>query len=88
MAWPEWWNWELELTPHVEMRMEDRDFTELDLRFMLRKASRLRPDLFEGRWVVETRHQGRAWEVIVEPDLGVRRLVVITAYSRPMASGE
>jgi predicted TIM-barrel fold metal-dependent hydrolase len=34
----------------------------------------------EGRWVIETRHRGRAWEVIVEPDLERQLLVVVTAY--------
>ena len=29
-AWPTWWAWELELTPHLFKRMEDRDFTEQD----------------------------------------------------------
>ena len=32
MTFPEWWDWELELTPHVEKRMEDRSFSEVDLR--------------------------------------------------------
>jgi hypothetical protein len=87
MAWPEWWSWDLELARHLERRMEDRGFTELELRFMLGKARALRPDVLEGRWVVETRHQGRDWEVILEPDPRVRCLVVITAYSRPAARG-
>jgi hypothetical protein len=26
--WPHWWDWDVELTPHVEKRMEDRGFTE------------------------------------------------------------
>ena len=30
VTFPEWWDWELELTPHVEKRMEDRTFTEVD----------------------------------------------------------
>ena len=29
--WPHWWDWELDLTPHLLKRMEDRDFNELDL---------------------------------------------------------
>lgn len=77
---PEWWEWELELTPHVERRMEDRGFTEIDLRDMLEGASHLRPDVVVGRWVAETRHGGRPWEVIVEPDSEEHVLVVITAY--------
>lgn len=58
MEWPDWWAWDLEFTPHLEKRMEDRDFTEIDL----------------------TRHRGRSWEVIVEPDSEDRLLIVVTAY--------
>ena len=44
------------------------------------KRRLLRADILEGRFVVEVRHVGQPWEVIVEPD-GVRTLlVVITAY--------
>lgn len=28
---PDWWNFELELSPHVEERMLDRGFSEVDL---------------------------------------------------------
>lgn len=80
MVWPGWWEWELEITPYVRKRMEDRDFTEVDLRRMLEDGSSLRPDVVEGRWVVNTAHGGRRWEVIVEPDDVDRIVVVITAY--------
>jgi hypothetical protein len=32
---PWWWSWELSLTRHMKIRMEERDVTELDLRAML-----------------------------------------------------
>src|SRR2546426_12818346 len=48
--------------------MGDRRFTEIDLRRMLPQATGYREDVVEGRWVIETRHRGKAWEVIVEPD--------------------
>jgi Domain of unknown function (DUF4258) len=80
MEWPEWWEWELEVSSHVETRMEDRDFTEADLRAMLEGARGYRKDVLEGRWVIETRHGGASWEVVVEPDEFERLLVVITAY--------
>ena len=67
-AWPDWWNWELELSPYLLKRMTDRRFTEIDLRRMLERASGYREDVVEGRGVIETRHRGRPWEVIVEPD--------------------
>ncbi len=80
MEWPGWWTWELELTPHVERRMVDRDFTEIDLRTMLEHASGYQRDFVVGRWVIHTRHGGSAWRVIVEPAPGSRRLTIITAY--------
>ena len=76
----EWWDWELELSPHLLKRMGDRRFTELDLRRMLERATGYRTDVVEGRWVFETRHRRRAWEVIVEPDWERQLLVVVTAY--------
>jgi hypothetical protein len=60
--------------------MDDRRFTELDLRRMLERATSYRPDVIEGRWAIETRHRRRPWEVIVEPDRERRLLVVVTAY--------
>ena len=67
MQWPPWWQLQLELTPHVEKRMEDRGFNEVDLRAMLEAASGYRDDVVDGRYVIETRHRRADWEVIVEP---------------------
>jgi len=78
--WPEWWDWELELSSHLFKRMLDRSFSELDLRTMLEHSRGYRPDIVEGRWVIVTSHRRRTWEVVVEPDFNARRLVVITAY--------
>ena len=78
---PEWWEWDLEITPHVEKRMEQRDFTEIDLRRMLDSANRIRKDSLEGRWIVETTHRGTNWEVILEPDVEDTLLVVVTAFT-------
>jgi len=78
--WPPWWQWELELTPHLEKRMEDRDFGEVDLRAMLQRAHGHRVDVVEGRHVIETEHRRVPWEVIVEPDEVEHLLVVVTAY--------
>jgi hypothetical protein len=30
MQWPHWWQWELELTPHLMKRMIDRGFNEAE----------------------------------------------------------
>ena len=77
---PDWWDWELELSPHLLRRMTDRRLTEIDLRRMLERASGYREDVVEGRWIIETRQRSRAWEVIVEPDPERELLVVVTAY--------
>jgi hypothetical protein len=60
--------------------MEDRDFTEVDLRVMLGGASGYGPDVVSGRFAIAARARGRRWEVIVEPDYEERVLVVVTAY--------
>lgn len=39
-----------------------------------------RQDVVEGRWLVETRHSGRNWEVVIEPDFDVHQVLIITAY--------
>ena len=80
MEWPEWWHWDLEISSHVERRMEDRDFNEVELREMLEKARSLGPDVIEGRWLVQTRHRGSPWEIVVEPEIRRKLVVVITAY--------
>ena len=79
--WPPWWSWELRLSGHVLRRMVERDFNEADLRAMLDAATGYRKDVVEGRWVIETRHQRRPWEVVVEPDLSATVLIVVTAYA-------
>lgn len=78
--WPPWWNWELELGPHLLKRMIDRRFTEVELRRMLQYARNYHKDVVESRWVIETSHRKWPWEVIVEPDFQAELLVVITAY--------
>lgn len=78
--WPAWWDWELELSPHLLKRMVDRRFSEVDLRSMMASAVELREDAEPGRWLVETSHESRPWEMIVEPDSTDRLVVVITAY--------
>jgi hypothetical protein len=60
--------------------MLDRRFTEVELREMMHRARSHRADVAEGRWVIETHHRKKDWEVIVEPDFDTRLLVVVTAY--------
>lgn len=70
----------MEFSPHLLKRMVDRRFTEVDLRDMLEHASGYRADVVEGRWLIETRHEGKNWEAVVEPDDEEKLLVVVTAY--------
>ena len=80
MNWPVWWEWDLELTPHLEKRMIQRGFNDISLREMLGRAYGFHLDVEPERWVIETRHAGVPWEVIVEPDYELKLLVVVTAY--------
>ena len=48
MNWPSWWDWDLGFTPHLEMRMVERGFSEVELRAMFDAASKCVP----GRQIV------------------------------------
>ncbi len=78
---PKWWHWEIEITPHAEKRMVQRDFTEIDLREMLESATKLVPDAIPGRWIASSFVRGRKWEIVIEPDSQEKTQVIITAYS-------
>jgi len=78
--WPEWWEWELEIDEHVESRMEDRDFDELDLREMLESATGFSRNWRPGRWHIHTRWRRGKWTIVVEPDPEAQRLAVVTAF--------
>ena len=80
MNWPEWWNWELEITPHVEKRMVQRSFSEVELREMLYRAKALRLDKEVGRYVVVATLNATNWEIILEPDFDEKSIVIVTAY--------
>jgi len=82
IPWPKWWNWELEFSPHLEKRMTDRNFDEINLRKMLENAKNYIPSMVDGRWVIQTKHRRKSWEVIVEPDSDEQLLVVVTAYPK------
>lgn len=68
------------MSAHLLKRMEDRAFNEVELRRMLEHARGHRVDILEGRFVIDVKHAGQPWEVIVEPDEIRSLLVVITAY--------
>ena len=82
MERPEWWDWELAFTSHVEMRMEERGFTEVDLRGMLDNAVSVERSGRGERWIVSARHGGRSWKIVLEPDADERITNVVTAYAR------
>jgi hypothetical protein len=77
---PEWWNWDLSFTSHAEMRMEQRGVTEVEVRAMLERATGFEPSVVEGRFMIHSRHVERPWIVIVEPDIDVNLLPVVTVY--------
>ena len=78
--WPAWWEWEIELSPHVLKRMVDRGFNEVDLREMLEGSTSMTPNVVPGRWVAVSRWRRRRWEVVLEPDASAKVIVVVTAY--------
>ena len=81
MPLPEWLEWELELTPHSEMRLEERGLTEVDLRTMLNKQpTSISPDPESGRHRVLTSHRRQSWIVVVEPDPVFEVLVIISVF--------
>jgi hypothetical protein len=81
MALPEWWRWEIELTPHSEERLEERGLTEIDLRTMLNNPPRsIEPDPEPGRHRVFTGHRRQPWIVVVEPDIDSEVLVIISLF--------
>ena len=65
---PEWWEWELGFDSHIEDRMEERGFSEVELRAMLEDATSLSPARRKGRWSAHTHFQGLPWVVVLEPD--------------------
>lgn len=81
VRWPEWWSWEVELSPHVLKRMIDRGFNEADVRTMLHDAVGYRMDIEKDRWIVESRHRKRRWEIVLEPIEEENVLLVVTAYA-------
>lgn len=82
MDWPEWWDWELSFIGHLDDRMEERNFTEVDLRTMLEHATGLERARKPGRWLIRSRRGRESWTVVVEPDEVEKVLVVVTAYPR------
>jgi hypothetical protein len=79
MQWPNWWNWELEISSHCLKRISERGFNETDLRTMLDHAVQFEEQP-HGTFLVSTTLAHRPWEVIVSPDEDHRLLVVVTAY--------
>ena len=78
---PVGWEWELELSAHVEQRMEERGVNEVELRAMLEQVVALREGQVEGRFIAEARHRGALWAMILEPDVELQCVVVVTVYN-------
>ena len=38
-VWPEWWEWELDISDHANEYMPVREFTEIDLRRMMEQRT-------------------------------------------------
>jgi hypothetical protein len=79
---PDWWERNLAFTPHVESRMDEREFSELDLRTMIADATDLVSSRRPDRYLASTRLRGRPWTIVLEPDPEDQLLFVVTAYPR------
>jgi hypothetical protein len=79
---PEWWGWDLVFTAHLEGRMEERDFSEVELRGMISEVEDLAPGRRPGRYVCRAKLRGQPWVVVLEPDPEDQVVVVVTAYRR------
>jgi hypothetical protein len=60
--------------------MEERGFSELEVRTMLRDAREVTPSRQSGRWIVSAALGDRRWAVVVEPDADEQVIYVVTAY--------
>src|SRR5258708_5020552 len=62
--------------------MLERGLTEIELRVTLEHARSVGPSHVEGRFVVETQHQGSEWAIVLEPDFELECVAVVTVYNR------
>ena len=62
--------------------MEDRGFSEVELRMMLSDATGISPSRRPGRWLISTRLRHTPWTVVVEPNADDQVIYVITAFPR------
>jgi hypothetical protein len=60
--------------------MEERGFSEVELRAMLEDAISIERGSRPGRWVVRTRHANRSRTVILETEPDSRTVAVVTAW--------
>jgi hypothetical protein len=79
MQWPDWWNWELEISSHRWKRMSERGFSETDLRAMLDDAVQL-VEQTHGTFPRGDHAGGSPMGSDVSPDEDHRLVVVVTAY--------
>jgi hypothetical protein len=62
--------------------MEDRGFSEIELRAMLADATAIAASRHPGRWLIFTHLGEHPWVVVVQPDQDDHITYVITAYSK------
>ena len=79
---PEWWSWPFLLTPHVELRTEERGLDEVVLRSLLDRPVSIQRDRDDVRWRTTGREGGTEWTVVLEPDPSAGVVYVITVFRR------
>ena len=62
--------------------MEERGFSEVELRTMLADATAITSSRRSGRWLISTHLGDAPWVIVVEPDLDDQIMYVVTAYPK------
>jgi hypothetical protein len=60
--------------------MYERGASEIDVRDMLERARQVIAGPVVGRFIVASRLDGIRWQIVVEPDEDLHRVVVVTVY--------
>ncbi|MEO0588300.1 MAG: hypothetical protein AAF078_11755 [Planctomycetota bacterium] len=79
IIWPQWWQWDLSLSPRLSESLDDLGVSEPDVLTMLELADRFRPARVAGRYVVEAEHADTDWDVTIEPDTARGQVTIISA---------
>jgi hypothetical protein len=79
-GWPDWWDWNFEISGYAAKRMRQRDVYEAEVRAMLVDATAIKPAKDPGGRVVTTSKDESEWKIVLEPDESRSIIEVVTVY--------